>query len=144
MFAPEIISVVWITLWMLQGDTDTRKRRWQHHVLYFGICGVSPSWKAADWSLSELVGTTPLPEGCSPPRGVERILPISPGEREGTEPSWALPRFGFPSPRGELRSLREELLVCSCPSITHSLCSPCPSCGVCEALRDPVINLFPV
>lgn len=101
-----------------RGALTPRKRRWQHRVLYFGICGVSPSWKAADWRLSELVGTTPLPEGCNPPRGVERILFISPGEWEGTEPSWALPRFGFSPPRGDLRSLQEELLVCSCPSIT--------------------------
>lgn len=39
-----------------RGALTPRKRRWQHRVLYFGICGVSPSWKAADWSLSELVG----------------------------------------------------------------------------------------
>lgn len=63
----------------------------------------------------------------------EAASPFHPenGKEQSTS---GLSPFGFPPPRGELGSLQQELLVCSCPSITHPPCSPCPSCGVCEAL----------
>lgn len=110
-----------------------RKRSWEQSVLYFGIYGVTPSWKASHVESHRAGGATPLPGGCDPPPGVERLPFDFTWRMRGTEHSWVLSRFGFPPPRGVLRSLQEELLLCPCPSITHSPCSPCPSCGVCEA-----------
>lgn len=72
--------------------------------------------KLLTWSLTELVGTTPVPEGCDPPRGVER-LPFHftwKMERNGAVLG-SLSHFGFPPARGELGSLQQKLLVLFLP-----------------------------
>lgn len=96
-----------------------RKKSWEHGVLCFGVCGVSPSWKAP--AMEPHSSARRLR---SSPRGGEAAFPPENGREQN--PGFSLV-LALPPCKGRAQVTQEELLVCSCPSSTCSLCSLSPS-----------------
>lgn len=68
------------------------KRRWEHSVLYAGICGVSPSWKASDVESHRAGGDHTCARGLrSSPRSGKAAFPFHlENGKEGSSPGFSL------------------------------------------------------
>lgn len=94
-----------------------RKRRWEHSVLYAGICGVSPSWKASDVESHRVGGDHTCARGLrsSPRSGKAAFAFHLENGKEWSSPGFSL-SFWLSPCKGRARgSLQQKLLVLFLP-----------------------------